>query len=63
MSIFLAALVGSMIGQAITFWVIGYFAQLQEAKKVEAIQNAFQEAMMEVEEREKKMREYARMES
>ena len=63
MTVFFAAVIGSMVGQFITFWVIGYFAQRQEAKKVEAIQNAFQEAMKEVEEKERKMREYARMES
>ena len=61
--IFLTVLVASALGQLLSLWVIGHFAHRQNVKKAEAIQNAFQEAMKEVEEKEKKMREYARMES
>lgn len=63
MSVFLAAAVGSMVGQFFALWVIGFLAHRQELKKAHAIQNAFEEAMKEVEEKERKMREYARLES
>lgn len=63
MTVFIAALIGSMIGQFFALWVIGFLAHRQEMKKVQAIQNAFHEAMKEVEEKERRMREYARMES
>lgn len=63
MTLFLTVFAASALGQAVVLWVIGSLAHRQQVKKAEAIQNAFQEAMKEVEEKEKKMREYARMES
>lgn len=60
---FLTVLVASALGQLLSLWVVGTIAHRQNVKKAEAIQSAFQEALKEVEEKEKKMREYARMES
>ena len=61
--ILLTVVAGSVIGQLISLWVIGYFADRRQKRRAREIENAFQEALKEVEEKEKKMREYARMES
>jgi len=60
---FLTVLVASFLGQLGALWVVGSLAHRQQVKKAREIQKAFEETIKEVEERDKKMREYARMES
>ena len=59
----LTVVVGSVVGQLISLWVIGYFADRRQKKRAQEIENAFQEALKEINEKNAKMREYARMES
>lgn len=60
---FLTVFIASALGQAAVLWVVGSLAHRQQVKKAQEIQKAFEETLKEVEERDKKMREYARMES
>jgi|LakMenEpi03Aug12_release.lakeMendotaPanAssembly.Ray.scaffolds.fasta_scaffold1672309_2 hypothetical protein len=60
---FLTVLAASFLGQLGALWIIGTLAYRQQEKKAEAIQKAFEQTVKEMEEREIRMREYARMES
>jgi hypothetical protein len=60
---FLTVLVASALGQLASLWVIGAIAHHRQQKQAEEIRKAFERTVHEVEEKERKMREYARMES
>ena len=60
---FLTIFVASVLGQLTSLWVIGAIAHRRQQKQAEAIREAFEQTVKEVEEQDRKMREYARMES
>ena len=60
---FLTVFIASMLGQLASLWVIGAISHRRQVKKALEIQKAFEEARKEAEEQERKMQEYARMES
>lgn len=60
---FITVLIASALGQLIALWIVGAFAHRKQMQQADAIRKAFEETMKEVEERDQKMREYARMES
>jgi hypothetical protein len=61
--LFLTVFTASVLGQLTSLWFIGALAQRQQKKQAENIRLAFEQTVKEVEEKERKMREYARMES
>lgn len=63
MTLFLTVFAASALGQAAVLWAVGSLAHRQQLKKAEEIRQAFEQTIKEVEERDAKMREYARMES
>ena len=61
--LFLTVFTASVLGQLTSLLFIGALAQRQQRKQAENIRLAFEQTVKEVEEKERKMREYARMES
>jgi hypothetical protein len=60
---FLTVFLASMLGQLASLWIIGAIAYRRQVKQAEVIRATFEQTMKEVEEKERRMREYARMES
>jgi hypothetical protein len=60
---FLTVFLASMLGQLASLWIIGAIAHRRQVKQAEVIRATFEQTMKEVEEKERRMREYARMES
>ena len=60
---FLTVFAASMLGQLTSLWIIGAIAHHRQKKQADAIREAFEQTVKEVEEQDRKMREYARMES
>jgi hypothetical protein len=60
---FLTVFAASMLGQLASLWIIGAIAHQRQKKQADAIREAFEQTVKEVEEQDRKMREYARMES
>ena len=60
---FLTVFAASMLGQLTSLWIIGAIAHRRQMKQADAIREAFEQTVKEVEEQDRKMREYARMES
>jgi hypothetical protein len=60
---FFTVFAASMLGQLASLWIIGAIAHRRQMKQADAIREAFEQTVKEVEEQDRKMREYARMES
>ena len=60
---FITVFIAATLGQLFSLWVVGALAHRQQMKQADAIREAFEQTVKEVEEQDRKMREYARMES